>query len=258
MAKQKILICPYCGETQPEAASCCACGEGFDGTTRRSRQAMMGPWLVREETHPHHHGIDYAHLARLVAESKITKYTIVRGPTTRQFWTVAKHVPGIAHLLGYCHECDAKFAPPVDECPGCGHEFHAFPERNWLGLTEADPETGEMLETPTTRLDVSQVSAFVPDDEIMERDTPGNPEEDPGDVAVEEEQPPGVPPEKFAEIESMLRTERNLVRKLQGRVALFIAALIIVSLLSIILNGTLKWKLGQAELAAGPTPSATE
>src|SRR5689334_11992361 len=101
MAKTKVVICPYCGDTQGAGDRCKQCGGLFEALSRQATHNAMGPWFVRDETRPFQPGASYETILRLVERKLINKLSIVRGPTTKQFWTVAKRVPGIAHLLGY-------------------------------------------------------------------------------------------------------------------------------------------------------------
>ena len=101
MARTRALICPYCGETQPESVQCRACQVQFDAGARRERHNAMGPWFVRDEAHPFLPGCSYEEIVRRVEQGTVTKHTLMRGPTTRQLWTIAKRIPGIAHLLGF-------------------------------------------------------------------------------------------------------------------------------------------------------------
>lgn len=139
MAKSKLLICPYCGETQPERESCRACGGLFEPLSRRATHNAMGPWFIRDPDRPFQPGCSYDTLMQLIQRGKVGKLTLVRGPTTRQFWTIAKRVPGIAHLFGYCHECNASVDAVDHACHACGVAFGAYLDRNFLGLPEVRP-----------------------------------------------------------------------------------------------------------------------
>ena len=139
MAKVKLLICPYCGETQPQAQRCRSCAGLLEQLSRQATHNAMGPWFVRDPDRPHQPGCSYETLVRLVERGQIGKYTIVRGPTTTQFWTIAKRVPGVAHLLTYCHNCDASVDPGDHGCHACGVPFGAYLDRNYLGLPEIRP-----------------------------------------------------------------------------------------------------------------------
>lgn len=136
MAKTKVLICPYCGETQPAGDVCRACGGLFEPMSRQATHNAMGPWFIRDPEKPFQPGCSYDTLTKLVQRGVVTKLTIVRGPTTKQYWTVAKRVAGISHLLGYCHQCDSDVKPSDHGCPECGAVFGAYLDRNYLGLPE--------------------------------------------------------------------------------------------------------------------------
>ena len=127
MTRTKLLICPYCGEAQPVGERCRACGGFFDPLSRQATHNAMGPWFVRDPERPFRPGCSYETLVQLIQRGQVTKYSIIRGPTTRQFWTVARHVPGVAHLLGYCHACDGPVDPDERRLP-IGQAVHRGPE----------------------------------------------------------------------------------------------------------------------------------
>jgi hypothetical protein len=139
MSKTKILICPYCGETQAAGERCRGCGGLFEPLSRQATHNAMGPWFVRDPGKPFHPGCSYETLVRMIDRGQITRTSIIRGPTTKQFWTVARRVPGVAHLLGYCHSCDARVDPGDHGCHACGVTFGAYLDRNYLGLPEVRP-----------------------------------------------------------------------------------------------------------------------
>ncbi|MEE9130100.1 MAG: hypothetical protein V3T84_08785 [Phycisphaerales bacterium] len=135
----KLLICPYCGQTQPQVERCRGCGGLLEPLSRQATHNAMGPWFVRDPDRPHQPGCSYETLVQLVEREQIAKHTIIRGPTTRQYWTIAKRVPGVAHLLGYCHNCSASVDPADHGCHACGVPFGAYLDRNYLGLPEIRP-----------------------------------------------------------------------------------------------------------------------
>ncbi len=149
MAKIKVLVCPYCGEAQPAADVCRACARTLSRGARIDILNNMGPWQVRDPDRPFDPGLSYTRLAEMVDAGEITRVSIVRGPTTRQLWTVAKRVPGVAHLLGYCHRCDEKVDPRSTRCTHCNALFGAWLDRNHLGLPDIMPavDPGEPDET---------------------------------------------------------------------------------------------------------------
>ncbi|MCA9297036.1 MAG: hypothetical protein KC983_10975, partial [Phycisphaerales bacterium] len=139
MSRTKLLICPYCGETQSESERCTSCGGLFEPLSRQATHNAMGPWYIRDVGQPFRPGCSHDTLMMLVDRGVVTRTTVVRGPTTRQFWTVARRVPGLAHRLGYCHACDARVDAGDESCHACGAAFSVYFDRNDLGLPEIRP-----------------------------------------------------------------------------------------------------------------------
>ncbi len=134
--KEKFILCPYCGHMQPgeDSRRCDECGGLFEPLSRRATQIAMGPWYIRDKSKPFRPGCSYEVLHRQIKAGRIKPTSILRGPTTRQFWSVARNVPGVSHLLGYCHRCGAHVKPTDTTCSECGEPFVAVNERNELGL----------------------------------------------------------------------------------------------------------------------------
>jgi hypothetical protein len=139
----KLILCPYCGHTQTTEARCEQCGGIFEQLSRKATQIAMGPWYMRDPNRPFRPGCSYDIIVKQIKAGKIKPTSILRGPTTRQFWSVARNIPGVAHLLGYCHRCGAHVEPAVQGCPFCGEPFLAPPERNELGLAYATDAAAE-------------------------------------------------------------------------------------------------------------------
>jgi hypothetical protein len=158
MAKQRILVCPICGETQPEIKVCRVCSTLLDTNGLLLAEGAIGPWWVRKEELTFRPGITYDNLAELALSGKITLQTIVRGPTTRQLWKVARRVKGLSHLLGRCHNCGEHVSPDDRTCDGCNAQFLKFTDRNNLGLELGAPSKGE----------ASGMSSFLSDAEIFD------------------------------------------------------------------------------------------
>ena len=154
----------------------------------------MGPWSVRRTEVPTVVGCSYETLLRMVQSGDITRDSIVRGPSTKQLWQVARRVPGIAHLVGSCHQCRAKVerragAQPPIRCGGCGANFGAYLDRNWYGLPEINPLPDDpSLDSPErghprgmTMARSASLSSFVEDDDLLvpevDGDTPRNAQE---------------------------------------------------------------------------------
>lgn len=139
--KQKVILCPYCGNTQTEPEDrCTSCGGFFDSLSLKVTQQAMGPWFVRDRHMPFRPGCTYEVLRSQIEKGKIKPTTILRGPTTRQFWSVARNVPGVANLLGYCHACGSHVKPGDDACVNCGEVFFIPKLRDQLGLAPLDPD----------------------------------------------------------------------------------------------------------------------
>jgi hypothetical protein len=124
---------------------CPACGRINDPATRQAAQNTMGPWAIARSP-----GIDapagllsYDALAEAARSGVVTESTPVRGPTTRQLWKPAIRVPGLAHLLGRCHNCNAGVELTADHCPICDADFAAPTARQDLGLAVLAPLPGQ-------------------------------------------------------------------------------------------------------------------
>jgi hypothetical protein len=141
-----LVLCPYCGSLSADARSCDQCGGYFDLLSRQRTQNGMGPWFIRDMGQPYRPGCSYETLRRMVARGRIRSDTVIRGPTTRQFWSFARNTPGVAHLMGCCHACHTRVEPSTPSCPNCNASFLVAGERQSLGLAplhllpgEADP-----------------------------------------------------------------------------------------------------------------------
>lgn len=128
------VICPYCGHTQSNATRCESCKGLFEPLSRQATQNAMGPWFIRDETQPFRPGCSYETLVRLVERGKVTPSTIIRGPTTRQFWKRADQVQGLSHLMHVCHACGERVGKSDVCCEYCGALFTADGDRQALGL----------------------------------------------------------------------------------------------------------------------------
>ena len=121
----KYVLCPYCGHVQTHPTDRCrACGGFFDPLSVKVTHQMMGPWYIRDRHMPFRPGANYDVMLKQIERGRIKPNTIVRGPTTRQLWSLARHVPGMAHKLGYCHACGKDGVDSQDDnCAGCGAVF---------------------------------------------------------------------------------------------------------------------------------------
>ncbi|MFI4861767.1 MAG: hypothetical protein ACIAXF_13935 [Phycisphaerales bacterium JB063] len=130
----KLVLCPYCGHAQYGGERCQDCGGLFEPLSRRATQIAMGPWYIRNKSNPFKPGCCYDIVKRMAETGKIKPTTVMRGPTTKQFWSIARNVPGVAHLVGYCQSCNAHVSPNEPKCPKCDAPFGEPRSRNELGL----------------------------------------------------------------------------------------------------------------------------
>jgi len=164
MNQPTVVICPFCGATQPSSEVCIACTTPLDASTRQETLARMGPWSLRSAAMPFMPGCSWAQLERFIERGVVTRETILRGPTTRQLWTIATRAPGVAHLFGVCHACQTKVDRGAAACPACRASFGAPLDRNHLGLpTEHEEPSAHIEGTGGARL-----SAFATNDELRE------------------------------------------------------------------------------------------
>ena len=143
-SNEKLVLCPYCGHAQYGGDRCQACAGVFEPLSRRATQIAMGPWQLRDKNNPFRPGFCYDVVKSMAANGKIKATSVMRGPTTRQFWSVARNVPGVAHLIGYCHECGHHVSPTDAKCGECGTAFKEPRDRNALGLVYKNDEEAEM------------------------------------------------------------------------------------------------------------------
>jgi len=135
----RLVLCPYCGDESTRTDACGKCGGRFDPLSRQATINAMGPWMVRNPARPFHPGCSYEVICQMVASGKIRPDTVLRGPTTGQFWSTARRTPGVAGLLGICYACQKRVptgpgqARPA-HCPECGAATGHVPDRQHLGL----------------------------------------------------------------------------------------------------------------------------
>ncbi len=138
----RSLVCPFCGLITEDCGRCKECSGRFDPLSRQATQNQMGPWAIRESRQAFRPGCSFETIARLVKQGVITQDTVVRGPSTHQFWTLARHTPGVSHLLGLCHSCQAAVGADAFSCPSCHVSFSIDRDRQHLGLGPARPLPG--------------------------------------------------------------------------------------------------------------------
>ncbi len=130
----RMVLCPFCGGLSPDLEQCTTCKGRFDPLSRQASQNAMGPWSIRNEENSFAPGCSFETVRTLIARGRILPNTIVRGPTTNQFWTLAKRAPSIANLLGVCHNCQASVEASDFACSSCGAPFTPDADRQHMGL----------------------------------------------------------------------------------------------------------------------------
>ena len=119
------VVCPYCGSVNDrphhdyDNAACPKCTMADTPATRQATRARLGPWFVRQNRNPAAPGMKFDTLMGLVTRGQVTAQSVVRGPTTGQFWRFAAQVKGLSREFGVCYNC----ATPIDKaatiCPQC-------------------------------------------------------------------------------------------------------------------------------------------
>lgn len=147
------FLCPFCGGATRPMARCEQCKGFLDPLSRQATQNVMGPWFVRDPEKPFRPGCNFETLAQLVLRGQVDMRSIVRGPTTNQFWMPARRTPGVANLLGVCHACAGPVSAEDASCGKCGAEFPrvgagvgagvAVGDRQSLGLLPVRPLPGQ-------------------------------------------------------------------------------------------------------------------
>lgn len=133
-APPKAVLCPFCGTAQFSQDKCSSCLGVFSDRSRKQAQIDMGPWFVRNKESPFLPGYSYEKMRKLAETGVIRATSVVRGPSTQQFWLMAKFTPGLSHLVGHCFACPAKASPTDACCDACKVPFKEYPDRNALGL----------------------------------------------------------------------------------------------------------------------------
>jgi len=132
--KPRAVVCPYCGQITGAATRCERCGGRFDPLSRQATQNAMGPWSFLDPSVPTRPGCSYETLRTLVERGTVRRDSVIRGPSTRQFWMLATRVPGVAHWFGVCHNCQRAVGADDYACRACGAVFEVERDRQHLGV----------------------------------------------------------------------------------------------------------------------------
>jgi hypothetical protein len=114
------VVCPFCAHVRADTTgSCPKCTMEDTPTTRRSTGERIGPWFVLQRKNPTAPGLRLSVLLTLARRGHVTAKSIVRGPTTGQFWRYAGQVKGLSRVFGLCWHCGASVSPDAATCPRC-------------------------------------------------------------------------------------------------------------------------------------------
>ena len=225
MAKQRILVCPVCGETQQETSVCRACSNSLDTDGLLYAEGSIGPWWVRDKDHPFSPGMTYDHLAELIQTGKVERHTIIRGPTTRQLWKVARRVPGISHLLERCHSCGEHVDINSRHCGACNAQFLSYRDRNNFGVDIALPSEGK----------IDGMSSFLSDSAILDtQSTPLTLPKTPESIQQSKDDSIGSP--QFHALQRKVQQSSRRVKILTVSLTICIIALIFVIVIALLMD----------------------
>jgi len=113
-------VCPFCGTTrETDLGPCQHCSLEDTPTTRAATRTKLGPWYVLQSRNPSAPGMNFATLMMLVQKGRVTARSVLRGPTTGQFWKHAAKVKGVAREFGLCWNCGGDIARNGRACPSC-------------------------------------------------------------------------------------------------------------------------------------------
>ncbi len=134
---------------------CEHCHGRLDPESREQTKADLGPWFVRSTDRPFSPGMRYETLVRQVGLGRVQSTHVVRGPTTNQFWTVARKVPGLSHHFGLCHACQAPASSEDEVCQACNASFRVTLDRDRMGLGLDDVQSSAFMEAPSPPADTA-------------------------------------------------------------------------------------------------------
>ncbi len=113
-------VCPYCGTTrESDVGPCQHCSLEDSPTTRAATRGKLGPWYVLQSRNPSAPGMNFATLMLLVQKGRVTARSVLRGPTTGQFWKHAAKVKGVSREFGLCWNCGGDLSRSARACPSC-------------------------------------------------------------------------------------------------------------------------------------------
>ncbi|MGB7156700.1 MAG: hypothetical protein WBD40_01460, partial [Tepidisphaeraceae bacterium] len=119
------VVCPFCGSVNDrpthdyDNTACPRCTMADTPATRQATRARLGPWFVRQNRNPAAPGMKFDTLMALVKRGQVSAQSVVRGPTTGQFWRFAAQVKGLSREFGVCYNCATAVEKSATICPQC-------------------------------------------------------------------------------------------------------------------------------------------
>lgn len=149
-APKQRHVCPFCGTLNESAVTSCAkCTLMNTPQTRRVTRGRIGPWYVLQSRNPAAPGMKFDVLVGFIRKGQVTARSIVRGPTTHQFWRYAAHVRGVSREFGLCYACGADINTESHLCLHCG-KTQGPPDEADVLLEVVLPEAGGRLRPAAT------------------------------------------------------------------------------------------------------------
>jgi len=113
-------VCPFCGtQRDSDVGACMHCSLEDTPTTRSATRGKLGPWYVLQSRNPSAPGMNFATLMVLVQKGRVTARSVLRGPTTGQFWRHAAKVKGVSREFGLCWNCGGDVLKNARACASC-------------------------------------------------------------------------------------------------------------------------------------------
>jgi len=113
-------VCPFCGtQRETDVGACMQCSLEDTPTTRSATRSKLGPWYVLQSRNPSAPGMNFATLMVLVQKGRVSARSVLRGPTTGQFWRHAAKVKGISREFMLCWNCGGDVAKNARACANC-------------------------------------------------------------------------------------------------------------------------------------------
>jgi hypothetical protein len=114
-------VCPFCGTIlELQDGPCPRCSLEDTPQTRQSTRSRLGPWYVLQTRNPYAPGMKYNTILALIRRGQVTPKSVIRGPTTGQFWRFAGRVKGISREFQLCWACGSSIVTSAVSCARCG------------------------------------------------------------------------------------------------------------------------------------------